>query len=187
MVKKGGRIVEYVTTSGSLGTPLSIGLTRNDLERLAYNEKMALGISGLKPDHSVLITTTLDKRFMAGMAYYLGAVSIGATVIRNGIGSLHFLLENLRNYQPEVLIGVPSLLVKLIDFARENEIDLNQLPLSKAICIGEPLRTSDLKPNNLANRINRTLGYRTVFDVCLIRNDDFFRGMRSAPWRSSYS
>jgi phenylacetate-CoA ligase len=155
VVKKGGRIVEYVTTSGSLGTPLSIGLTRNDLERLAYNEKMALGISGLKPDHSVLITTTLDKRFMAGMAYYLGAVSIGATVIRNGIGSLHFLLENLRNYQPEVLIGVPSLLVKLIDFARENEIDLNQLPLSKAICIGEPLRTSDLKPNNLANRINR--------------------------------
>lgn len=154
VIKDRSSIVEYVTTSGSLGAPLSIGLTRNDLERLAYNEKVALGISGLKPNHSVLITTTLDKRFMAGMAYYLGAISIGATVIRNGIGSLYFLIENLRSFQPEVLIGVPSLLIKLIDFANENRIELNDLSLRKAICIGESLRTSDLKPNNLAKRIN---------------------------------
>src|SRR5215510_2228805 len=32
------KIIEYTSTSGTLGTPVTIALTENDLQRLAYNE-----------------------------------------------------------------------------------------------------------------------------------------------------
>ena len=32
------KIIEYTSTSGTLGSPVSIALTENDLQRLAYNE-----------------------------------------------------------------------------------------------------------------------------------------------------
>ena len=31
-------VIEYTSTSGTLGVPVSIALTENDLQRLAYNE-----------------------------------------------------------------------------------------------------------------------------------------------------
>ncbi len=32
-------ITDIVTTSGTLGDPVTVGLTKNDLDRLAYNER----------------------------------------------------------------------------------------------------------------------------------------------------
>src|SRR5947199_10779902 len=32
------QVIEYTSTSGTLGSPVSIALTENDLQRLAYNE-----------------------------------------------------------------------------------------------------------------------------------------------------
>jgi len=89
------KIVEFVTTSGTLGNPIAISLSFNDLERLKYNEARSLEIAGVDETDVVQITTTLDKRFMAGMAYYLGATSIGAAVIRTGIGNPGFQWENI--------------------------------------------------------------------------------------------
>ena len=89
-------ICEYVTTSGTLGNPISIALSKSDLARLTYNEKRALEIGGISREDIVQITATLDKRFMAGMAYYLGSTDIGAAVIRTGIGNPGFQSE----YQP---------------------------------------------------------------------------------------
>ena len=33
------KIVDYITTSGTLGDPVTFGCTEKDLQRLAYNEK----------------------------------------------------------------------------------------------------------------------------------------------------
>ena len=40
------KIIDYVTTSGTLGDPLTFVLTDKDLERLAYNEHMSLACAG---------------------------------------------------------------------------------------------------------------------------------------------
>ena len=40
------KIIDYVTTSGTLGEPVTIGLTDNDLERLARNECNSFKITG---------------------------------------------------------------------------------------------------------------------------------------------
>src|SRR5690606_11737951 len=51
------------------------------------------------------------------------------------------------------LIIVPSFLLKLIEYAEANQIDLNSMSVKKAICIGEPIRTDGLALNVLGRRI----------------------------------
>jgi phenylacetate-CoA ligase len=100
-------IAEYVTTSGTLGMPITIALTKNDLRRLSYNEKRSLEIVGISAEDTIQITTTLDKMFMAGMAYYTGAISLGAAVIRSGIGNPGAQWENISRFKASVVIAVP--------------------------------------------------------------------------------
>src|SRR5271166_4459151 len=40
------KIIDYITTSGTLGEPVTIALTENDLERLALNEFNSFKIAG---------------------------------------------------------------------------------------------------------------------------------------------
>ncbi|SMD32194.1 phenylacetate-CoA ligase [Reichenbachiella faecimaris] len=150
------QIVEYVTTSGTLGEPITLALTKQDLERLAHNEAQSLSLCGITEDDTILITTTLDKRFMAGMAYYMGATKIGAAVIRSGIGDLHFQLDNIKRYQPTTLIAVPSFALKLGQFLQDQGIDPSQTGIKKIICIGEAIRSSGLEANTLHQKIQTT-------------------------------
>jgi len=60
------KIVDYITTSGTLGAPVTFGCSDADLERLAFNEAKSFACAGLAPGSVVQLMTTLDKRFMAG-------------------------------------------------------------------------------------------------------------------------
>ena len=66
------KIIDYATTSGTLGEPVTFGLTDNDLDRLAYNEAISFDCAGIKEGDIVQMMTTMDRRFMAGLAYFLG-------------------------------------------------------------------------------------------------------------------
>ncbi len=147
-------IIEYVTTSGTLGSPIVIALTKNDLKRLAYNEKRSLKIAGITKEDTIQITTTLDKMFMAGMAYYTGAVSLGASVIRSGIGNPAPQWAFIKQFKPTVTIAVPSFLYKLVKYALANKINPNKSSILKAICIGEPIRNNDFTPNKLYQKLS---------------------------------
>ena len=78
------KVVDYVTTSGTLGEPVTFACTEKDLQRLAYNEKKSFACAGLKPGNILQLMTTIDKRFMAGLAYFLGIRELGASIIRVG-------------------------------------------------------------------------------------------------------
>ena len=47
------KIIDYITTSGTLGDPVLFGCTEKDLQRLAYNEKKSFECAGLT-DESIL-------------------------------------------------------------------------------------------------------------------------------------
>ena len=133
-------IAETVTSSGTTGAPLDFHFTNCDLERLAYNERRALSICGITSDDTVLLTCTLDRCFIAGLAYYSGCRSIGATTIRAGALPMETHLSLIRRLKPNVLIGVPSFLLKLAEFARTKGQDPESLAVARLVCIGEPLR-----------------------------------------------
>lgn len=147
-------IIDYATTSGTLGDPVTFGLTDKDLERLAYNEMISFQCAGIQKGDLVQLMTTIDRRFMAGLAYFLGLRKLGAGVIRVGAGIPQLQWDSILKYNPKYLIGVPSFLLKLIEYAEQNNIDYKNSSIKGVVCIGEALRTSDLEPSILAKRIN---------------------------------
>lgn len=148
------QIAEYVTTSGTSGKPVTIYLTKNDLLRLAKNEKESFELTGAKAGDLFQLMTTIDKQFMAGLAYYLGVQELNAGMIRIGPGVPALQWNSILENRPTILIAVPSFLINLIDYAKQNGIDINNTSVRAAICIGEPIREDDLSENVLAKRIH---------------------------------
>ncbi len=147
------KIIDYVTTSGTLGDPLTFVLTDKDLERLAYNEHISLACAGGSKHDIYQLMTTIDRRFMAGMAYFLGLKQMGAGIVRVGNGMPEFQWDTIKRLNPTVAIAVPSFLLKLIEFAEQNNIDYKNCSIKKVVCIGEPIRNEDFSYNTLGKRI----------------------------------
>lgn len=146
-------IIDYVTTSGTMGDPVTIALTDKDLDRLAYNEHNSFKISGGSNKDIYQLMTTIDRRFMAGMAYFLGARKLGAGIIRVGNGIPELQWDTIKRISPTVIICIPSFILKLIEYAEQNGIDYKNSSVKKAICIGEPIRNEDFSLNTLGKKI----------------------------------
>ena len=139
-------IVDIVFSSGTTGRPTKIAYTDHDLERLAYNEHQSLYGAGVGSDDSVLLTCTMDRCFVAGLAYFLGTRSIGAAAVRNGRATLESHMEVIRRISPTVIIGVPSFLLKLAEHMQSSGMAPSGSSVKKLICIGEPVRDHEMKP-----------------------------------------
>lgn len=148
-------IIDYVTTSGTLGDPVIFGLTDSDLDRLAYNEAISFACCGVEKEDVIQLMTTIDRRFMAGLAYFLGARKLGSGIIRVGSGIPELQWDSIKKFRPTYLITVPSFLLKLIEYAKQHHIDLNNSGVKAAICIGEPIRNEDFSKNVLAEKITK--------------------------------
>lgn len=135
-------IVDLVHTSGTSGTPNYIGYTESDLQRLEYNELQALTLCGITKSDTILLTCTMDRCFIAGLAYFLGSRAIGARAIRSGANPLSSQLKLIKDLNPTVIIGVPTFLQKLANFANSEGFDCKSSSIKKLICIGESLRYS---------------------------------------------
>jgi phenylacetate-CoA ligase len=147
------QIIDYVTTSGTMGEPVTFAMTNNDLDRLAYNEYISFSCADTTEDDIYQLLVTIDKRFMAGMAYFLGLRKLGAGIIRTGPGLQRLQFESIQRFKPTGFVTVPSFIPKLISYAKENNIDYKNSSVTKAICIGEPIRNPDFTLNQLGKRI----------------------------------
>lgn len=147
------KIIDYITTSGTLGDPVTFGCTEKDLQRLAYNEKKSFSCAGLKPGNIVQLMTTIDKRFMAGLAYFLGIRELGASVIRVGNGMPELQWDTIRRLQPDTIMCVPSFILRLIEYAEQHNIDYRNSSIKRIIGIGEGLRDQNFNLNLLGQRI----------------------------------
>ncbi|WP_257668484.1 phenylacetate--CoA ligase family protein [Parapedobacter tibetensis] len=146
-------VADYVTTSGTSGDPVLLALTAADLDRLAYNEALSYQCVGLSPQSTIQLTTTMDRRFMAGLAYFLGARKAGIGIVRVGSGVPELQWDTVARVQPDTIICVPTFLLKMVEYAEINGIDFQNSSVKKAICIGESLRNPDFSLNTLAKRI----------------------------------
>lgn len=147
------KIIDYITTSGTMGEPVTFAMTDNDLDRLAYNEYISFSCADTSKDDIFQLLVTLDKRFMAGMAYFLGLRKLGAGIIRTGPGLQKLQFESMKRFKPTGFITVPSFIPKLISYANDNNIDYKKLGIKKAVCIGEPIRNPDFSLNELGKKI----------------------------------
>lgn len=147
------KVVDYITTSGTLGDPVTFGCTDADLDRLAYNEHKSFACAGVTESSTVQLMTTLDKRFMAGMAYFLGLRRMGAGVVRVGNGMPQLQWDTIARLQPDTLMCVPSFILRLVEYAEAHNIDYRNSSVKRIIGIGEGLREADFSLNLLGRRI----------------------------------
>jgi len=150
------QIIEYASTSGTLGSPVTVALTDNDLNRLTLNEYNSFVCADGTSEDVYQLMLTLDRQFMAGIAYYSGLRKLGAGIIRLGPGVPAMQLETIQRLKPTAIVAVPSFILKLIQFARDNNIDLNTTSVKKAICIGENIRNTDYSFNILGKKITES-------------------------------
>jgi len=148
------KIIDYVTTSGTLGEPVVFGCSDQDLDRLAYNEYKSFQCAGVTSSSVVQLMTTLDKRFMAGLAYFNGLRKLGAGVIRVGNGIPELQWDTILRLKPDTIMCVPSFILRLIDYAKQSGIDYHHSSIKRIIGIGEGLRNQDFSLNMLGLRIH---------------------------------
>lgn len=147
--------VDICTTSGTTGLPTLYPLTQSDLQRLGHNEAMSFAQTGLVAGDVVLLAVTIDKCFMAGLAYYEGLRQLGCTAIRVGAGSPAMLLKMTERLQPKAIVSVPSFLRRVSQFATEQGIKPADSTVRKLICIGEPVRESNWNLTALGAEISK--------------------------------
>jgi phenylacetate-CoA ligase len=147
------KVIDFITTSGTLSDPVTFAMTDKDLDRLAYNEKISFACAGVKPSDIVQLMTTIDKRFMAGLAYFLGLRALGAGVIRVGNGIPELQWDTINRIKPNTIMCVPSFILHIIKYAEEHNIDYQNSSVKKVVCIGENLREQDFSLNLLGKRI----------------------------------
>ena len=147
------KIIDYITTSGTLGDPVTFACSEKDLQRLAYNEKISFICAGLRPGNIMQLMTTIDKRFMAGLAYFLGIRDLGASIIRVGNGIPELQWDTIRRIKPDTILCVPSFILRLIQYAEEHGIDYKNSTIRRIIGIGEGLRDQNFNPNLLGKKI----------------------------------
>ncbi len=151
-------VVEIVLSSGTTGTPVKVLYTEKDLGRLAYNERISLAGCGITNEDTALLTCTLDRCFIAGLAYYSGLRALGAAVIRNGLNSPASHREIIQRLRPTVIVGVPSFLVKLGRFLEAAGANPRTSGVRKLVCIGEPVRGRDLSLLKMGEHLEAVWG-----------------------------
>ncbi len=143
------RIVETVVTSGSTGKPLACHLTRNDLDRVALGEALSFhGIGATAADRAQILVS-LDRLFIAGMAYYRGLTLLGVNVARVGVLPMDMQRRYLELLRPTIVIGVPSFLRKLGNEIRGQGADPRTFGVRKIVGIGESVRTQQMALNGV--------------------------------------
>jgi phenylacetate-CoA ligase len=148
-------IVDLVLSSGTTGKPTKIMYTDHDLNRLSYNEQKSFAGCGLTNSDTILLTCTIDRCFIAGLAYFMGVRAIGATAIRNGLNSLESHAELIASTKPSAIIGVPSFLYRLGKHIAENNKKNLTKSINKLICIGEPIRNIDFSLSTLGQNVQK--------------------------------
>lgn len=146
-------VADFVSTSGTTGEPVVFYLSEKDLQRLALNEKKSFSCAGVKHGDVVQLMTTMDKRFMAGLAYFLGIRELGAGIIRVGNGIPELQWETIQRIKPDTIMCVPSFILRLIQYAEEHGIDYRSSSIKRIIGIGEGLRNQDFSLNLLGRKI----------------------------------
>lgn len=144
---------EYTATSGTLGIPVVIALTHNDLRRLSYNEFLSFHCIGAEASDIFQLMLTLDRQYMAGIAYYNGLGELGAASIRTGPGLPAMQWDTIQRLGTTGLVAVPSFLKKMIEYAATAGIAPAQSTVKKVLAIGESLRDDNLAPNALLQNI----------------------------------
>lgn len=154
-------VADIVVSSGTTGVPTKVFYTDHDLRRLAYNEEKSFIGCGLTAEDRVLLTCTIDRCFIAGLAYYLGCREVGAATIRNGHANMAGHFDIIQRLEPTAIVGVPTFIRKLGQYMLNEGLSPAKTAVTRIICIGEPTRNRDMALTRVGADIEKLWQART--------------------------
>ena len=138
-------VADVCMTSATTGDKPSILLQSfSDLSRLAYNEEKAFLMMGITSADTVAVCAATDRCFMAGLAYYLGGLNVGARMVRAGAGSSAQHWHTIKATGATVIVGVPSFIRRIGRYAINSGEALAKSKVRKLVAIGESIRDEEL-------------------------------------------
>ena len=105
-------IVRIQSTSGTTGTPVVVGYTRNDLRTWAECVARVLAAGGMT-EHDVVQVAFTYGLFSGGFGLHAGAERIGASVIPASTGSLEKQVRIMKDFKTTALACTPSYAVAI--------------------------------------------------------------------------
>jgi phenylacetate-CoA ligase len=107
-----------------------------------------------------LIFVSLDRLFIAGMAYYRGLTLLGANTARIGVLPFEMQRQYLELLRPLVVVGVPSFVRRLGKQLQNLGFDTRGSSIERIVCIGESIRGEDMKLNATGAALEEMFGAR---------------------------
>jgi phenylacetate-CoA ligase len=148
------KVADYCTTSGTTGNFITVPLSKSDINRLALNESISFENVNLTSNDILMLCTTIDKTFMAGLAYLEGARKLNIPIVRAGIVSPALHWEYIQRFSVTSLIAVPSYINKLLQYAHSAGINPMNTSVKKIICIGESIKNINNEFSFIGKKIN---------------------------------
>lgn len=118
-------VVHYHITSGTTGTPVSIGYTKNDWERSGQLMARTLCCQGLKKGE-LLYQGYGYGLWAGGPISESGAKALGARVLPVGGGRTNAAVNWIRDFGVSALTVTPSFMIYLLETAQKMGIDPKQ-------------------------------------------------------------
>ena len=130
-------IVRIHSTSGTTGTPVVVGYTRNDLRTWAECVARVLAAGGMT-EHDVVQVAFTYGLFSGGFGLHAGAERIGASVIPASTGSLEKQVRIMKDFKTTALACTPSYALAIASTAAEMGMRPGELFLRTGFFGAEP-------------------------------------------------
>jgi phenylacetate-CoA ligase len=130
-------IVRIQSTSGTTGTPVVVGYTRNDLHMWAECVARVLAAGGIT-EHDVVQVAFSYGLFSGGFGLHAGAERIGACVIPASTGSLEKQVRIMKDFKTTALACTPSYALAIASAVQDLGIASGELALRLGFFGAEP-------------------------------------------------
>lgn len=130
-------IVRIQSTSGTMGSPIVVGYTKNDIRMWAECVARVLSAGGMT-EHDVIQVAFTYGLFTGGLGFHYGAEKIGASVIPASTGALEKQALIMRDFKPTALACTPGYAIAIAAALAEKGIDPGKLSLKAGFFGAEP-------------------------------------------------
>jgi phenylacetate-CoA ligase len=130
-------IVRIQSTSGTTGTPVVVGYTRNDLKTRSECVARLLAAGGMS-EHDVMQVAFTYGLFSGGFGLHAGAERIGASVIPASTGGLEKQVRIMKDFKTTALACTPSYAMAIAATVAEMGVSRGELFLRAGFFGAEP-------------------------------------------------
>ncbi|MDD4939474.1 MAG: AMP-binding protein [Candidatus Omnitrophica bacterium] len=153
---------DIVTTTGTSGRPIFFPFTKRDVINNSYFIAKKFSVFGLRKDDVAYITAPVERSmWIGGLSVWLGCLKIGACSLRAGNVGADKHLEFIKRFNPTIIFGLPSFILRLGEELR-SRISRRTYKPRLIVTFGENIMQKDLSRNILGKSVEKIWGAKII-------------------------